>query len=100
VLEIILCKYDEIAPPAFLQPNSWKPTMVDASIQAELNDTLGQLPIALQHQVLEFARTLVVPRGVPGASLLKFAGVINDSDLDAMSRAIEEGCEGVDSNEW
>jgi hypothetical protein len=40
------------------------------------------------------------PVGVPGASLLRFAGAISLKDLDAMREAIEEGCERTDFNEW
>lgn len=61
---------------------------------------LGTLPVAQQYQVLEYARTLASPTGVPGASLLKFAGSIDEDELDRMSQAIEEGCEKVDSDEW
>lgn len=74
--------------------------MVDSSIQNELLSALGQLPIAQQHQVLEYARTLATPHGVPGAALLQFAGSIDESELEKMAVAIEDGCEKVDSNEW
>ena len=74
--------------------------MVDASIQNELYNALGQLPVAQQHEVLEFARNLATPQGVPGSDLLQFAGSIDDVELEKMTRAIEDGCEKVDSNEW
>ncbi|XZE19919.1 hypothetical protein SH449x_005249 [Pirellulaceae bacterium SH449] len=76
--------------------------MVDATIQTELSNCLEKLPVDRQRQVLEFALTLETSaiHGVRGADLLRFAGVIDKSDLDAMSRAIEDGCEGIDLNEW
>ncbi len=74
--------------------------MVDTSIQNELHNTLGQLPVAQQYQVLEFAPTLASPHGVPGSSLLQFAGAIDEAELDKMSSAIEDDCEKVESNEW
>jgi hypothetical protein len=40
------------------------------------------------------------PRGTPGRDLLRFAGTLDSADLAAMARAIEEGCEAVDPNEW
>jgi hypothetical protein len=40
------------------------------------------------------------PVGVPGASLLRFAGAISIEDLDSMTQAIEQGCERTDANEW
>lgn len=42
----------------------------------------------------------VAPVGVPGASLLRFAGKIPVGELDSMAHAIEQGCERTDSNEW
>jgi hypothetical protein len=76
--------------------------MVDAAIEHELSNCLGQLPVEQQRQVLEFARTLATPplQGVRGSDLLQFAGTIDESDLDAMSQAIEDGCERIDADEW
>jgi len=76
--------------------------MVDATIQTELSNCLEKLPVDRQRQVLEFAQTLATSaiHGVRGADLLRFAGAIDKSDLDAMSHAIEDGCEGLDLNEW
>ncbi len=39
-------------------------------------------------------------RGVPGRELLRFAGTIEPDDLILMEKAIEEGCEQVDADEW
>lgn len=75
--------------------------MVDATIESELTSCLGQMPVDQQRKVLEFARTLVAPvHGVRGSELLRFAGAIEASDLEEMSRAIENGCEKVDADEW
>ncbi len=76
--------------------------MVDATIETELSTCLQKLPIDKQRQVLKFAQTLATSaiHGVRGADLLRFAGTIDKSDLDAMSRAIEDGCEGIDLDEW
>jgi len=82
--------------------------MVDAMIESELSTCLGRLPVAQQRQVLEFARILATPpsqgvhgsTGVRGSTLLQFAGTIDEFDLEAMSRAIEDGCEKVDADEW
>ena len=63
---------------------------------------LRRLPETMQQQVLAFTRALQAPTptGVPGRSLLIFAGTIPADDLLLMSEAIEEGCERVDSDEW
>jgi hypothetical protein len=71
--------------------------MVDASIQSQLSAILQDLEVAQQRQVLEFALNLRSQPlvGVPGSSLLRFAGKIDEADLNSMSSAIEEGCEKV-----
>jgi hypothetical protein len=60
------------------------------------------LPAEQQHQVLEFARSLVKAKGsgVPGRDLLRFAGTIEAEDLIAIGKAIHEGCEKVNLDEW
>jgi len=76
--------------------------MVDATVEQELFTCLGRLPVEQQRQVLEFSRTLATPslQGVRGSTLLQFAGTIDESDLEAMSQAIEDGCERIDVDEW
>ncbi len=55
-----------------------------------------------QQGVLEFARALSQskPRGVPGQSLLAFAGSIGRKDADLMQQAIDSDCERVAADEW
>lgn len=76
--------------------------MVDAMIETELSTCLANLPVEKQRQVLEYARTLAPSplQGVRGSELLRFAGAIDASDLDAMAAAIEDGCERIDADEW
>jgi hypothetical protein len=76
--------------------------MVDATIEHELSTCMGRLPVEQQRQVLDFARTLTAPtpQGVHGSNLLRFAGTINESDLEAMTEAIQIACEGIDADEW
>jgi hypothetical protein len=38
--------------------------------------------------------------GTPGESLRKYAGTIGKEDADQMQKAIEEGCEQVNPDEW
>jgi len=72
------------------------------AITQQIVKQLDQLPFELQRRVLDFTRALVLslPRGVPGKQLLRFAGTIGLDDIQAMSQAIEAGCEKVDRNEW
>ena len=76
--------------------------MVDGTIEQELSTCLGRLPVERQRQVLQFARTLETSplQGVRGSTLLQFAGTIDAADLEAMSQAIEDGCERIDADEW
>ncbi|MBF8275212.1 MAG: hypothetical protein HW390_285 [Candidatus Brocadiaceae bacterium] len=73
--------------------------MANTSIKDNLIDQIEKLPYDLQLRVLNFAKALI-PRGVEGKSLLPFAGVISEDDLERMSDAIEENCEKVDIHEW
>ncbi len=76
--------------------------MVDLVIEQELHRHLADLPVPQQQRVLDFARSLSMPgpRGVPGKSLLAFAGSIPAEDLAAMRAAIEADCERVDADGW
>lgn len=80
----------------------WNRIMVIQTIEAEIRKQLDRLPLEQQHQVLEFARSLVAAhvRGMPGNSLLRFAGTIDGDDLAIMKQAIEDGCERVDQDDW
>ena len=75
---------------------------MNASIIDEVVEQLRAMPQDLQSQVLEFARTLAKSdiQGTSGEQLLRFAGSIPAEDLQLMRKAIEEGCEQVDVNEW
>ncbi len=75
--------------------------MPSALVQ-EVVEHLESLPEHLQEQVLSLVRALdsTVQRGVAGNDLLQLSGSISASDLEAMSEAIERGCEQVDLNEW
>ena len=77
----------------------------DPLIQSELLSYLGQLSADEQARVVDFARTLVKsPKptkvGTPGRDLLRFAGTIPQEDLEEIKKAIEEGCEQIDANQW
>lgn len=72
--------------------------MLVETIEKELHEQLSHLPADRQLQVLDFARSLrgARPKGIPGKSLLKFAGTIPLEDLKQMQAAIEADCERVD----
>lgn len=70
---------------------------MDAFLLDEITKKIKTLPDNLQRQVLIFVDALQVSStcGVPGQSLLKFAGTISAEDLTLMQQAIEAGCEQV-----
>ncbi len=57
-------------------------------LEQEILDKLRQLDQTGQQQVLNFVRQLPTPRGVDGASLLKYFGRIPADDLAKMEEAI------------
>ncbi len=76
--------------------------MIVPKLETEICEYLHQLPFEQQRHVLEFVRVLVTAqvRGVPGQAWLRFAGVIDASDLATMAQAIEDGCEQVNGEDW
>jgi hypothetical protein len=76
--------------------------MSTPNLEEEIYAHLQQLSLEQQQQVLEFVRALVATRvgGVPGRTLLRFAGAINASNLTTMAQAVEEGCEHIHAEEW
>lgn len=76
--------------------------MTYSTIKQEIVRELDHLPLELQRRVLDFAQALVLslPKGVPGRQLLRFAGALEAEDIQAMTQAIEAGCEQVDVDEW
>ena len=76
--------------------------MAESALEKELYEKISQLSIEQQRQVLDFARALVSLQvhGVPGRELSRFAGAIDAEDIKAMEKAIKDGCEKVNRNEW
>ncbi len=68
----------------------------------EIIKQIDQLPDEQQMKLLDFVRSLpnVQYVGVPGESLLRFAGFIPHDELERMEKVIEDGCEQAAANEW
>lgn len=83
----------------YLKPKR-QPVAIE-SLKKEILEQIESLGPAEQRQLLEFAKQLShdKPIGVPGKSLLSFAGTISVEDLDLMEKAIEEACERIDLDE-
>lgn len=76
--------------------------MSTVSIKKELIDELSHLTKKEQKRLLTIAKsfTHAPQRGRSGRQLIKFAGRISTADLDLMEKAIEEGCEVIDTDGW
>ena len=76
--------------------------MAGPSFEQQITSHLHKLSPEQQMRVLAFVRTLAEekPYGVPGSELLRFAGTIALEDLNEMEKAIAEGCEQVNLNDW
>lgn len=70
------------------------------NVKEQIIEQVDRLDDPQRRQVLDFARSLAGPAGTPGRGLLRFAGSIAPADLQAMSLAIQEGCEKADPNAW
>ena len=72
------------------------------ALERELHERLSRLRPDQRLQVLEYARALSEGprRGVPGESLLRFAGTLSPEQAEELTRAIEDGCERVDPDAW
>jgi hypothetical protein len=67
-------------------------------IRDQILEQVDRLNDPQQGQLLEFAWRLAAPAAVPGRDLLRFSGSIDQGDLEAMQKAIEDGCEKVDQD--
>ena len=67
------------------------------AIEKEIIEQIAKLDREAQIRVLEFARSLSRPQGIPGSELIVRAHQVNFSsaDLDEMKQAIEESCERI-----
>ena len=71
--------------------------MADSMTKQQIIGQLDRLSPEMVKQVYEFTRGLrnSDPKGTPGSQLLRFAGTIRTDDIQAMTEAIEVGCEQV-----
>ena len=65
-------------------------------------EKMNRMPPKLQRRVLSYVESLSKPEkpGIVGKKLLKFSGSIPADDLVMMKKAIDDGCEQVNPNEW
>ena len=72
------------------------------ALTEEIIKQIDRLPDEQQLEVLDYVRALPQYQsiGVPGESLLRFAGLIPLDELVIMEKAINESCERIDVDEW
>jgi hypothetical protein len=73
---------------------------VTKTVKDEIIDQVDRMAAPQQRKVLDYARRLTMPAGTPGRELMRFVGSIDPADLEAMSHAIQEGCEKIEPNGW
>lgn len=67
-------------------------TTTYSPLAEQIIQAVNRLTPDVQQKVLDFTSALM-PRGVPGKELLRFAGTIAADDLELMKQAIEVECE-------
>lgn len=69
---------------------------MNSKLQEDLLQQMPRLPEEVQRRVLAFVKGLTpVAGGIADKNLLKLSGAIDQSHLQAMTTAIEEGCAGT-----
>ena len=69
---------------------------MNSKLREDLLQQMPRLPEEIQRRVLAFVKGLTSVAGeIADKNLLKLSGAINQSHLQAMTTAIEEGCAGT-----
>ena len=73
--------------------------MLTTELSKNIAHFLGQLSDHQKNKLLEFLESMTTEKKKAKRDLLKFAGSIDQDDLEIMEQAIAEGCEKIDANE-
>ena len=70
-----------------------------------LSDSINTKELSEQSEIIEILHRIeeqmgLSPKGVPGKSLLRFAGVIDSNNISEMKSAIEQNCGRINRDEW
>ncbi len=72
------------------------------SVREKIINELDKLSQEQQKKILDYVLKLKISKKktIKGKDLINFSGTIRKEDLVAMKKAIVDGCEKVDINEW
>lgn len=73
-----------------------------ADCKNKIINELDNLNWEQQKKILDYLLWLKLSesKGTRGEELLVFSGAIDQEDLAVMEKAISEGCEKIDANDW
>ena len=74
--------------------------MLRKTLENEILKGLNLLEKEHQNKVLDYIKSLLKLSKGSQPTLLKFAGSFDLAELQQISKAIEDGCENIDKNEW
>ena len=76
--------------------------MLQTTVRDKIINRLDALTVEQQQKILEIMESMDArpPVGVPGSSLLHYAGTLSKEEADEMMRVIEEECERIDPSDW
>lgn len=74
--------------------------MTSQAISSEIIKKLDLLGLNEQNKVLKYIKSLINSKRDGKSGLLKLAGSLSKEDAEEMIKAIEDGCENIDYNEW
>lgn len=76
--------------------------MVMPEVKQRILDDLDRLPREKQLEAAQMVHSLVStrPRGATVEEVMSVTGLIDHESAEQMRRAIEEGCERIDRDEW
>ncbi len=74
--------------------------MQTTELSKNIEHFIGQLSDHQRIKLLEFLESMASEKIKTTSDLSKFAGSIDQHDLELMEQAIADGCEKIDTDEW
>ena len=74
--------------------------MQTTELSKNIEQFIGQLSDHQKIKLLEFLESMTTEKKKAKRDLSRFAGSIDQDDLELMEQAIADGCENIDANKW